>query len=431
MENKIAVFWFRRDLRLEDNVGLHHALNSGYKVLPIFIFDEEIISTLPKQDARITFIHDSLKDIDDRLKAIGRSLQVLKGKPLEVWGELISDYNIAEVFFNKDYEPYALKRDEGVKSLLKSHDIEMHAYKDQVIFEGDEVLKADQTPYTVYTPYKNLWLKQFDAKKHTKTYDCKTSEYNFLKLDINFPALESFGFSESSIKVKAYNLDDLNEYDTVRDYPALDKTSNLSPYLRFGLVSIRAIVTHALNTNAVFLSELIWREFFMQILFHFPKVVTQNFKQKYDAVVWRNHEVDFKKWCNGQTGYPLVDAGMRELNETGYMHNRVRMITAGFLCKHLLIDWRWGEAYFAEKLLDFELASNNGNWQWAAGTGCDAAPYFRIFNPTTQIQKFDKNLEYIKKWVPEFQELTYPLPIIDHKEARERCLKVYRDALNS
>ncbi|WP_067147641.1 cryptochrome/photolyase family protein [Pseudotamlana agarivorans] len=430
MENNITVFWFRRDLRLEDNAALHFALNSGNKVLPIFIFDEDIVESLPESDARISFIYNSLKEIDIQLKSFGSSLLVLKGTPLNIWKKLCSEYRVEKVYFNKDYEPYAMKRDHQVSTFLNAQNIQSHSYKDQVIFEEHEILKADKSPYTVYTPYNNQWLKHFSLKVHTATYDCLNLKLQFLEFQCTFPALEKLGFKESDIKVKPYQLNDLKAYDELRDYPALDKTSNLSPYLRFGLVSIRKIVAHAYQTNAVFLSELIWREFFMQILFHFPKVVTQNFKSKYDNVTWRHDESDFKKWCAGETGYPLVDAGMRELNKTGYMHNRVRMITAGFLCKHLLIDWRWGEAYFAEKLLDFELASNNGNWQWAAGTGCDAAPYFRIFNPTTQIKKFDKDLEYIKRWVPEFQELDYPKPIIEHKAARERCLQVYRDALN-
>lgn len=429
MEDKISVFWFRRDLRLNDNAGLYYALKSGHKVLPIFIFDEDIVASLPNDDPRITFIYNSLNAIDVQLKTFGSSLLVLKGKVLEVWESICSEYHVVEAFFNKDYEPYAINRDAKISNFLETKRIKVQAFKDHVIFEEGEVLKADRGPYTVFTPYKNQWLKHFDLKKHTAVYDGLHFKSQFLGFEAEFPPLEKLGFKESVIKVNPYQLDDLEDYDKYRDYPALNKTSNLSPHLRFGLVSIRHIVGQAYKTNAVFLSELIWREFFMQILFHFPKVVTQNFKSKYDAVVWRNDESDFKKWCAGKTGYPLVDAGMRELNKTGYMHNRVRMITAGFLCKHLLIDWRWGEAYFAEKLLDFELASNNGNWQWAAGTGCDAAPYFRIFNPTTQIKKFDKHLEYIKKWVPEFQELNYPKPIIDHKVARERCLEAYRKAL--
>jgi len=430
MQNKISIFWFRRDLRLEDNTALHFALKSGNPVLPIFIFDEAIINNLDENDARVTFIYETLKEMNAKLNAFGCSIQLYKGKPLDVWENLLANYKIASVFFNKDYEPYAINRDVKINSILASENIPVFSYKDHVIFEENEILKKDNTPYTVYTPYKNQWLQKFNKEEDTKCYECTKNRKAFVKVINDFPTIESLGFIESTIKVIPYNLTDLANYDKVRDYPALNNTSNLSPYLRFGLVSVRQIVIVALNTNAIFLSELIWREFFIQILYHFPKVVTQNFKQKYDRVLWRNNEAEFKKWCQGKTGYPLVDAGMRELNQTGYMHNRVRMITAGFLCKHLLIDWRWGEAYFAEKLLDFELASNNGNWQWSAGTGCDSAPYFRIFNPMTQIKRFDKNFDYIKKWVPEFQELTYPQPMVDHKMARERCLKTYKNALN-
>ncbi|WP_103070564.1 cryptochrome/photolyase family protein [Aquimarina sediminis] len=428
MRSEVSVFWFRRDLRLEDNKGLYKALKSGNKIVPIFIFDDEILDQLPKDDARVSFIYDTLEKLYRKLKGIGVPLFVKRGNVLDVWQKLILDFNVTAVYTNKDYEPYATKRDTEIKAFLKANHIQFYSYKDQVVFEKNEVLKNNDLPYTVFTPYKNKWLKALNKEEDLNEFTIDFS--NFYKSSVSFPSLEELGFERSRIKVKPYNLLDLDNYDEIRDFPALDKTSYLSPYLRFGLVSIRKTVRFALKTNITFLSELIWREFFMQILYHFPRVVTQNFKQKYDAVSWRNDKEDFKNWCEGKTGYPMIDAGMRELNTTGYMHNRVRMLVAGFLCKHLLIDWRWGEAYFAKKLLDFELASNNGNWQWAAGTGCDAAPYFRIFNPMTQIQKFDKNFEYISKWVPEFQELTYPKPIVDHKFARERCLKVYSNALS-
>lgn len=427
MENKVSIFWFRRDLRLEDNKGLHEALQSGNKVVPLFIFDEDILESLPKNDARVTFIYETLQNLDEELKKYQSSLIIKKGKPLEVWRELIEEYTIQRVYTNKDYEPYAVKRDKEVADFLASKEIAFNTFKDQVIFEENEVLKNDGTPYTVFTPYKNKWLQNFSEKKGTQDFTIDFA--NFYQFSSEFPSLASIGFEESAIKVKPYNLSNLDSYDEVRDFPAEDKTSYLSPYLRFGLVSTRNMVRFALTTNETFLSELIWREFFMQILYHFPKVVTQNFKQKYDAVPWRNNEEEFKKWCEGKTGYPMVDAGMRELNETGYMHNRVRMITAGFLCKHLLIDWRWGEAYFAEKLLDYDLSANNGNWQWAAGTGCDAATYFRVFNPESQLKKFDKNLHYVKKWVKDFDELTYPQPMVEHKLARERAISTYKKAL--
>ena len=420
-------FWFRRDLRLEDNVALYKATLEKEPVIPIFIFDTEIISSLPKDDARITFIYSALKSIDDQLKKLDSSLLVKIGKPIEVWKSLTAEYKIEKLFLNKDYEPYAIARDKEITCYLNSQSINVFSYKDQVVFEEAEVVKENGLPYTVFTPYKNKWLSKFNESL-IAAYSPKSNFYIFKS---DFPTLKAIGFIESAIKVKPYNLTYLNEYDLVRDFPSVDQTSYVSPYLRFGLISQRALVQKALNKNATYLSELIWREFFMQILFHFPQVVTENFKSKYDQIVWRNNEQEFQKWCKGETGYPIVDAGMRQLNETGYMHNRVRMITAGFLCKHLLIDWRWGEAYFAEKLLDYDLSANNGNWQWAAGTGCDAAPYFRIFNPTEQIKKFDKELRYITKWVKEINELTYPQPIVEHKFARERALSAYKKGLNS
>ena len=428
MENKIAIFWFRRDLRLEDNVALHNALKSGGKILPVFIFDEEIIDNLPKDDARVSFIYQTLHQLDTELKKEGSSLLIKKGNPLKIWESLIVEYNITAVYTNKDYEPYAIKRDQEIEAFLTSNNVGFYSYKDQVIFEKDEVVKNDGLPYTVYTPYKNKWLQKFHAEIDTNEFVIDFS--NFYHFTADFPTLKAIGFVESLAKVKPYNLSSLSNYDEIRDFPFQDKTSYLSPYFRFGLVSVRKMVFFALKTNATFLNELIWREFFMQVLFHFPKVVTNNFRQKYDAIPWRNNEEEFMKWCKGETGYPMVDAGMRQLNKTGYMHNRVRMVTAGFLCKHLLIDWRWGEAYFAEKLLDYELSANNGNWQWAAGTGCDAAPYFRVFNPESQLKKFDKDLEYIRKWIEDFDELTYPKPMVEHKLARERAISTYKKALS-
>ena len=429
MRDKIVIFWFRRDLRLDDNVGLHFALQSGYKVLPIFIFDDEILDKLPKDDARVSFIYETLATINTQLKFYGSSLLVKKGSVLEVWNELCNKYQVAEVYTNRDYEPYAIKRDTSIKDFLKTKGVQFKTYKDQVIFEGFQIQKKDASPYTVFTPYKKQWLTKFDRGVDTQEYPTVVYASSYLKSNHEFPSIKTIGFISSSIKVKPYNLETLTTYHETRNFPYKDTTSYLSPYLRFGLVSIRKMVDFALQINATFLSELIWREFFMQILFHFPLVVTQNFKPKYDTLVWRNKEEEFEKWCKGETGYPLVDAGMRELNKTGYMHNRVRMVTAGFLCKHLLIDWRWGEAYFAQKLLDYDLSANNGNWQWASGTGCDAAPYFRIFNPTEQLKKFDKNLLYTLKWVDDLGELNYPLPMVEHKFARERALSFFKQAL--
>ena len=423
---KISIFWYRRDLRLEDNTGLFKALNENENILPIFIFDDSILDELPEDDARVNFIYESLSKINNQLNNHKASLQILKGQIDDVWEKLVTTYDIHKVYLNKDYEPYAIKRDQKIKEFLNSKGIEMKTFKDQVIFEEDEIVKADGKPYTVFTPYKRKWLEKF-----TKVNLNLIANFdNFFKKTIDFPSLNQLGLKNSSLKVKKYSLKNVSTYSETRNFPNLDSTSYLSPHLRFGTISVRQIITELKNKSETFLSELIWREFFMQIIFHFPHVVTKNFRPKYDGIQWVNNKEDYDNWCQGKTGYPLVDAGMRQLNETGYMHNRVRMVTAGFLCKHLLIDWRYGEAYFAKKLLDYELSSNNGNWQWAAGTGCDAAPYFRIFNPIEQLKKFDKTLTYTKKWVKDFDTLEYPKPIVDHKYARNRALEAYKKGIN-
>ena len=430
MKDKVALFWFRRDLRLQDNVGLYLALQGTEKVLPIFIFDSDILQQLKKNDARVSFIHENLQKMDKELKKIKSSLLVKHGNPLNVLKNIAEDFTISSVYTNHDYEPYATNRDVEVERFLTSIGANFHSFKDQVIFEKNEIVKPNNQPYTIYTPYAKKWISTISNEK-ISFYDCSVNSGNFLQINSDFPSLESIGFEKSVKKVKPYNLSEegMIQYEAKRNFPAIEN-SNLSTHLRFGTVSVRKCVSEALKIeNQTFLKELIWREFFMQILWHFPKSVTDSFKAKYDGIEWRNNEAEFKAWCEGKTGYPLVDAGMRELNETGYMHNRVRMVTASFLCKHLLVDWRWGEAYFAEKLMDFDLAQNVGNWQWVAGTGCDAAPYFRIFNPSEQIKKFDKDFIYIKKWVPEFQELTYTMPIVEHRFARERCLEVYKQGL--
>ena len=422
---KISIFWFRRDLRIEDNTALIKALSSDHKILPLFIFDEEILNDLPVDDPRISFIYKSLKAINQQFFKYNSSILCVKGKPLTVWKELLNKYAIINVFINKEYEPYTLKRDQEIENLLITAGIKLKQYKDQVIHEGHEVVKGDGKPYTVFTPYKNKWLDIYSPFETAENILLN----NLLKINFTFPSLNSLGFKESSIKVKEFNLKNLNTYAQTRDFPSLDATSYLGPHLRYGTISIRQVISQLNPKNDTFLSELIWREFFMQILFHFPYVVTKNFRSKYDNLEWRNDPDDFQKWRHGETGYPMVDAGMRQLNETGYMHNRVRMIAAGFLCKHLLIDWTLGEAYFAEKLLDYELSSNNGNWQWAAGTGCDAAPYFRIFNPAEQLKKFDKTNSYIRKWIPEYETDTYACPMVDHKFARIRALETYKRGL--
>jgi deoxyribodipyrimidine photo-lyase len=422
----ISVHWFRRDLRLEDNAALHFAIQSANPVLCLFIFDTKILKDLPKDDARVTFIYDVLKEIDTELKKIGSSLLIMRGEACQIWEEMLSKYQISDVFFNRDYEPAAIQRDKDVTENLMAHSVSVHPYKDQVIFEEHDVIKDDGKPYTVFTPYKKKWMAKFSIKESIE-FTC--SPVNFLKTNFKFPSLSEIGFKRSTVEARNYDLSVAANYADLRDLPSEDAGSYLGPHLRFGTVSIRQIIRSLNAEQEVFLSELIWREFFMQILFHFPEVVNHNFKRKYDGIQWRNNESEFEKWCRGETGYPMVDAGMRQLNESGYMHNRVRMVTASFLCKHLLIDWQWGESYFAEKLLDYELSSNNGNWQWAAGTGCDAAPYFRIFNPTEQVKKFDKDLRYIKKWVPEFDSFAYPKPIVDHKFARERALSTYKQGI--
>jgi deoxyribodipyrimidine photo-lyase len=425
---KIAIFWFRRDLRLEDNSALLAALKSGCQVLPIFIFDQNILSDLPRQDARLSFIYDLLTDINKSLHEFESGVKCLYGSPLDVWKFLIRTFDVSSVFINKDYEPYARKRDQEITTLLSENGIPLYTFKDQVVFEENEILKADGNPYTIFTPYKNKWLSLFNSE----IFNNETPNFKALyKQTQTLPPLSSMNFKVATIKVKPYNLSSLNEYSKSRDFPSTDNTSYLSPHLRFGSVSVRKIISTLNESDNIFLSELIWREFFMQIIYHFPKVITENFKVKYDSIIWRNNQEEFEKWCVGKTGYPMVDAGMRQLNATGYMHNRVRMVTASFLCKHLLIDWRWGEAYFAEKLLDYELSSNNGNWQWSAGTGCDATPYFRVFNPTSQQQKFDKKGMYVEKWIPELDSLDYVSPIVDHKLARDRALNTYKNGLEA
>lgn len=431
----INVFWFRRDLRLEDNHGLYQALNSGLPVLPIFIFDKHILDDLPnKSDRRVVFIHRALQAIQEKLVNAGKSLDVFYGTPEEAFKKLSSTYTIHTVFTNRDYEPYAQKRDAAIADQLAKSGIVFQDFKDQVIFEKDEVMKDDGLPYTVFTPYSRKWKAKLQPS-HTNSFKSEKQISNFLSIDHqSIPSLDEMGFEDLDIDfpVRIVNKDIVKQYKEKRDYPSIAGTTRLSVHLRFGTISIRELVRTVKDISESYLNELIWREFYQMILWNFPSVgAGKAFKPLYDRINWRNNEAEFKKWCEGKTGYPIVDAGMRELNETGFMHNRVRMIVASFLCKHLLIDWRWGEAYFAEKLLDFDFSANNGGWQWAAGSGCDAAPYFRVFNPRLQTEKFDKELMYIRKWVPEFQEFTYPAPMVDHDMARKRCLDVYAAAVKA
>lgn len=427
------VFWFRRDLRLEDNAGLYHSLRLKEKTQCIFIFDKTILSKLEdKDDARVSFIYDQVVRLKTELEALGSTLLVYHSTPIEVFEELANTQKISTVICNHDYEPYAKQRDEEIKNYLAKHRISFLSYKDQVIFEKDEVLKDDGKPYTVFTPYKNKWLNKLN-NFYLSSYPTQKYFNNLHSSSTNTNIkLEDLGFIRSSIRIPdAEYKSILKEYHQKRDFPGVKGTSRISIHLRFGTVSIRELARNARGISDAWLNELIWRDFYFMIIWHFPHSAIRSFKPAYDNIVWRNNEEEFKRWCEGNTGYPIVDAGMRELNATGFMHNRVRMIVASFLIKHLLIDWRWGESYFARKLLDFELSSNNGGWQWASSSGCDAAPYFRIFNPWEQTKKFDPQFEYIKKWVPEFQELTYPSPIVEHKFARERCLSVYKKALSN
>ncbi|MDG1973906.1 MAG: deoxyribodipyrimidine photo-lyase [Flavobacteriaceae bacterium] len=433
MKDNLVIFWFRRDLRLKDNAGLFHALNENDKVLPIFIYDKNTLDKLNKSDHRVDFIEYSLKKLNDLLKKNNKSISIYYGKPVKVFSELIKKYNVTKVYSNKDYTPYSIKRDKKVEELLKVNNIDFNSYKDHVLFEKYEVVKDDNTPYKVYTPFSRKWLIKMSENK-IDFFNSEKYIHKFFNEKRRFLSLKEIGFEKSVLSPLNLNLssDTINNYEKTRNFPYVNGTSKIGLHLRFGTISTREMIVKAeASKNKTFLKELVWREFFQQILFHYPHTINKSFKPKYDRIEWLNNENQFKKWCSGQTGYPLVDAGMRELNQTGFMHNRVRMLVGSFLCKHLLIDWRWGEAYFAKKLYDYETASNVGNWQWVAGCGVDASPYFRIFNPHEQIKKFDKNLIYTKKWVPEFESVQYVEPIVIHKDARERCLLTYKKALNN
>lgn len=428
----VTLFWFRRDLRIEDNSALYHTLKSGNPVQPIFIFDTTILEKLSnKSDARVSFIHQSILKLQEKVREFGTTLDVRIGKPMDIWQNLVDEYDVKLVYANRDYEPYARERDKAVYEFLAEKGIEFKAKKDHVIFEKNEVLKDNGTPYLVFTPYSKKWksiLNDFYLKPYPSEQLTNWSQQSIKEI----PTLEQIGFKPTNLTFPTESLDKniVKTYNETRDTPSINGTTKMGLHLRFGTKSIRKLASNARKMNETYLNELIWRDFYSCILWHYPKVVGNNFNSKYDGIIWRNNEEEFAKWCDGKTGYPIVDAGMRELNATGYMHNRVRMIVASFLSKHLLIDWQWGESYFAEKLLDFELASNNGGWQWAAGTGVDAAPYFRVFNPELQTKKFDPQLKYVKKWVPEFGTSKYPSPIVDHKFARERALATYKEGFN-
>lgn len=433
MKPVVNIIWFRRDLRLTDNAALYYALKESKNVLPIFIFDKNILDDLEnKLDKRVQFIYAALLEMQTQLIELGSTFEILHATPIEAFRQLTAKYDIENVYTNHDYEQYALQRDTVIASFLKENNIGFNTYKDQVIFEKNEVTKDDGKPYTVFTPYSKKWKLKLKAFYY-KSYPSENYFENLFKqVPIQIITLNEMGFvaTENAFPKKSLSIEIVKKYTDQRNFPAINGTSKLGVHLRFGTISIRKLVQYSLPLNETFLNELIWRDFYFSILHHFPHISTgKAFRQEYDLIEWRNNEVEFIKWCNGQTGYPIVDAGMRELNATGYMHNRVRMIVASFLTKHLLIDWRWGEAYFAKKLLDFDFAANNGGWQWAAGSGCDAAPYFRVFSPKLQTEKFDKDLIYIKKWIPELNSFDYPKPIVVHEDARKRCLEVYGRAL--
>lgn len=435
MMKEISIFWFRRDLRLEDNAGLWKALKSGYPVVPIFIFDKNILDKLQdKRDARVTFLHNRLTQLQRQLAKMGATLQVEHSTPLETMKNLAQTYDVKQVFLNRDYEPYARERDEQVFNFWKDNGVEVIGAKDHVIFEKNEVVKADGTPYLVFSPYGKAWRKKL-TEYHSKTYPTEVYFENFLKQDEKpIPSLQEMGFEPTSIELPSSVVDEsiIKTYDATRNFPANEKgTTRLGMHLRFGSISVRSLLRKGLAGNDTFVNELIWRDFFQMALYYFPNSREKAIKPKYDLIPWETNMDHYQAWCEGRTGYPIVDAGMRELNATGYMHNRVRMIVASFLTKHLLIDWRLGERYFAEKLLDFDLASNIGGWQWASGSGLDAAPYFRVFNPTSQLEKFDKQLKYVKRWLPEYGTSKYTEPIVDHKWARERCLDRFKTALSN
>ncbi len=433
MPSLINICWFRRDLRLTDNAALYHALKSGRPVLPLFIFDRNILDDLEeKADRRVAFIHAAIEDLQQQLLALGSSMEVQYGFPETVFKTLLEQYSIENVFTNHDYEPYAIKRDAAIAALLKAHGAGFHSYKDQVLLEKEEVMKDDGKPYSVFTPYSRRWRSTINGF-YLKSYPSEKYAQHFIQQPPGkIPSLAFMGFKPTGKPFPSRQLEEaiLKHYDKQRDYPGVNGTSRLGVHLRFGTVSIRALARRAAALNDTYLNELIWRDFYQAVLWNFPQVGQgRAFRPEYDFIVWRNNEAEFERWCNGATGYPIVDAGMRELNQTGFMHNRVRMIVASFLTKHLLIDWRWGEAYFAQKLLDFDLAANNGGWQWASGSGCDAAPYFRIFSPARQTATYDKDLLYIRQWVPELDSFSYPQPMVDHKAARKRCLEAYGKAL--
>jgi deoxyribodipyrimidine photo-lyase len=464
-----SLCWFRRDLRLHDHAALYRALKDSAAVHCVFVFDTDILDNLEdKQDSRVEFIWHALREFNERLQQQGSALHVLHGKPQQLIPQLARELDAQAVFCNRDYEPDAVARDAAVEQALG--DIEFHRCKDQVIFEQSEILTGSGKPYGVFTPYKNAWLKKLDDF-YLRAYPVEKYLASLARCDATpLPALESFGFEAGALNVQAMPpgesganelfddfLQRIGLYREARDYPAVKGVSYLSVHLRFGTISVRRLAAAAHRIGGAgaetWISELIWREFYQMLLHHHPHLAQgRAYKPQFDSIAFPNDAEKFAAWCEARTGYPLIDAAMRQLNQTGYMHNRLRMVTASFLVKDLHVDWRWGERYFALHLLDFDLASNNGGWQWAASTGCDAQPWFRIFNPVTQSEKFDAQGMFIRRYVPELATCPdkwihapwlmpqdeqrrcnvaigrdYPAPIVDHALARIKTLALYNE----
>lgn len=425
----INVVWLRRNLRIEDNPIIQKAAKDDLPILLLFIFDKNILSKLAKDDARVDFIHRTLEKLRTQLQSYKASILCVHGFPDEIIRKLIKSVRINAIFHAEDFEPAAKLRDDKIKEIAQESGIAVYTALDHVIFHPSSVLNKQGRPYLVYTPYYRAWKEKF-VQNLDFLCQQKSNEFQGIEADFDIPTLKEIGFAPTPIALPQATVDRtlMETYKERRDFPAQDAASRLGLHLRFGTISpLQLALEAAKTTDDTFLKQLIWREFFIQIMYHFPESMNAAFKPAYRNMPWRFDEGQFDRWKAGQTGIPIVDAGMRELIATGTMHNRVRMIAASWLTKNLLIDWRLGERYFAEKLLDFELASNVGNWQWVAGTGVDAAPYFRIFNPHSQAKKFDPQGAYIRKWVPEFDSLTYTAPMIDYKASRERCLAFYKE----
>ncbi len=437
MSEPLSIVWLRRDLRLHDNAALYYALKSGRPVLVVFVFDRLILDVLEdRRDRRVEFIYKEIHKLQDQLTGMGSSLIARYGRPIDVLKSIIEEYNVAEVFTNHDYELYAKERDAVVKAMLAERGIGFQTSKDQAIFDLDEVMTGAGKPYTIFGAYSRNWVGKLN-EFYLKSYPTEKYFANFYKTspppgpERGIPTLGEMNFEPlgENYPVPAVDEAFLWEYEKMRDYPARTGTSELGIHLRFGTISIRDLVRQARAISERFMTELAWRDFYFQILEHFPHVEKHAFRRQYEHLPFLNQPEDIERWKTGQTGYPFVDAGMRQLNQTGWMHNRARLITASFCVKHLLIDWRIGENYFGAKLRDYDLAANIGNWQWVAGTGNDPAPYFRVFSPDTQMKKFDPKLEYVRKWVPEYGTPDYVKPMIDHDFARQRAVETYKQAL--